>query len=286
VELNPNLPLSMHPISPDPDKLCVHTITTKPWDLHQALDQYSSSGIKGISVWQNAIEQMGAQKAGDLLKTYPIEVVSYVRGVFFPALTEAKRQAALDHNKQMLEEAAAIGAPLLVLVCGAEPGQSLETSRAQIQSGIEQLIPRASSLGVKLAIEPLHPMYADTRSAVNTLAQANQMAEAIEHDSVGIAVDVYHLWWEDQLEQQIKRCGANGNLLAYHICDWKFPPEDMLNDRGLMGEGCINLPEIRSWVEAAGFTGFHEVEIFSNRYWEMDQEVFLTKIIEAYKEKS
>lgn len=286
MELKLNLPLKMNQTSPDPDKLCVHTITTKPWSLQEALDQYCSKGIKGISVWQNAIEHLGAQKAGDLLKSYPIEVVSYVRGGFFPALTEKKRQAALDHNKQMLEEAAAIGAPLLVLVCGAEPGQSLEVSRTQIQTGIEHLIPTAESLGVKLAIEPLHPMYADTRSAINTLAQANRMAESIHHDSVGIAVDVYHLWWEDGLEQEIKRCGSQGNLLAYHICDWKFPMDDMLNDRGLMGDGCINLPKIRSWVEEAGFTGFHEVEIFSNRYWKMDQEEFLEKIIQTYREKS
>jgi len=276
----------MNQSSPDPSKLCVHTITTKPWSLEVALDQYAAKGIKGISVWQNAIEKMGAQKAGDLLKSYPIEVVSYVRGGFFPATSVKKRQASLDHNKQMLEEAAAIGAPLLVLVCGAEPEQSLETSRAQIQEGIEKLIPTASALNVKLAIEPLHPMYADTRSAVNTLAQANRMAEAIDHESVGIAIDVYHLWWEDGLEQQIKRAGQNGNFLAYHICDWKFPPEDMLNDRGLMGEGCINLPQIRGWVEEAGFKGFHEVEIFSNRYWKMDQQEFLDKIITAYQEKS
>lgn len=276
----------MNQTSPDPSKLCVHTITTKPWSLSQALDAYTARGIKGISVWQNAIEEMGAQKAGDLLKSYPLEVVSYVRGGFFPSTSAEKRSKALDHNKHMLEEAAAIGAPLLVLVCGAEPGQSLEVSRNQIQDGIEQLIPTASALGVKLAIEPLHPMYADTRSAINTLAQANKMAEAIAHEDVGIAVDVYHLWWEDGLEQQIKRTGEKGNLLAYHICDWKFPPEDMLNDRGLMGEGCIDLPKIRSWVEAAGFTGFHEVEIFSNRYWQMDQDVFLDKIIEAYQDKS
>lgn len=278
--------MNMNQSAPDPNKLCVHTITTKPWSLTQSLDEYASRGIKGISVWQNAIEKMGAQKAGDLLKSYPIEVVSYVRGGFFPSTSAEKRAAAIDHNKQMLEEAAAIGAPLLVLVCGAEPSQSLEASRTQIQEGIEQLIPVASSLGVKLAIEPLHPMYADTRSAVNTLAQANHMAESIDHEYVGVAVDVYHLWWEDGLEQKIQRCGEQGNLLAYHICDWKFPPEDMLNDRGLMGEGCIDLPKIRNWVESAGFSGFHEVEIFSNRYWQMDQGEFLDKIVRAYQEKS
>ena len=186
----------------------------------------------------------------------------------------------------MIAEAAAINAPLLVLVCGAEPSQSLSASRSQIQQGIEALIPMASELGVKLAIEPLHPMYADTRSAINTLAQANTMAESIDSDWVGIAVDVYHLWWDEMLEKEIKRCGQNGNLDAFHICDWKIHPHDMLNDRGLMGEGCINIKQIRSWVEEAGFSGFNEVEIFSTEYWEMDQSAFLEKIIKNYQEFS
>ena len=127
-----------------------------------------------------------------------------------------------------------------------------------------QLLPEAKAAGVKLAIEPLHPMYADTRSAINTLAQANDMAEALNSPWVGVAVDVYHLWWDPALENEIERCGRNNNLLAFHICDWKSPTIDMLNDRGLMGEGCIPIRKIRSWVEEAGFNGFIEVEIFSN----------------------
>ncbi len=129
-------------------------------------------------------------------------------------------------------------------------------------------------------------MYADTRSAINTLAQANDIAEELNSPWVGVAVDVYHLWWDPFLEEEIKRCGANGNLSAFHICDWKVPTTDMLLDRGLMGEGCIPVKKIRSWVEAAGFEGFNEVEIFSNAYWKEDQAEFLKKIIKAYKENS
>ena len=149
-----------------------------------------------------------------------------------------------------------------------------------------QLIPDASAAGIKLTIEPLHPMYADTRSAINTLAQANDMAEELNSPWVGVAVDVYHLWWDPFLEKEIKRCGENGNLMAFHICDWKVPTTDLLLDRGLMGEGCIPVKKIRSWVEAAGFTGFNEVEIFSNAWWKEDQSEFLKKIIKAYKENS
>lgn len=272
--------------SPDLQKLCVHTITTKSWSLEEALDQYLSHGVKGISVWQNAIEKMGAQKAGALLSSYDIEVVSYVRGGFFPSSSKEKREAALSHNKQMIEEAAEIGAPLLVLVCGAEPQQSLEESRAQIESGIEKLLPFAQEHKVKLGIEPLHPMYADTRSAINTLKQGNDMAERLDNEFVGVVVDVYHLWWEENLKAEILRAGRMGNLFAYHICDWKYPPEDMLNDRGLMGDGCIPLQKIRSWIEEAGFRGFHEVEVFSHKYWAMDQTEYLKKIIHTYKNNS
>jgi sugar phosphate isomerase/epimerase len=125
-------------------------------------------------------------------------------------------------------------------------------------------------------------MYAGDRSAVNTLAQANDLAEYFNSPHVGVAVDVYHLWWDPQLKKEVERCGANGHLTSFHICDWMVPTVDMLNDRGLMGEGCINVREIRSWVEEAGFNGFNEVEIFSTRHWSGDQEQFFAKIQQAY----
>jgi len=268
----------------DLSKLCIHTITTKPWTLEECLSKYQDKGIGGVSVWQNVIEEKGPEKARELIDNYSLDVVSYVRGGFFPSVDPKVREEAIAHNKKLLDEASIIGAPLLVLVCGAEPKQSLQISRAQIQDGIEALIPYARSVGVKLAIEPLHPMYADTRSAVNTLEQANDMAEAIGDEMVGIAVDVYHLWWEADLQNQILRCGKSGNLLAYHICDWKSPTVDMLNDRGLMGEGCIPIKQISSWVQEAGFDGYIEVEIFSDHYWSMDQDIFLDKIIDSYQE--
>jgi len=175
---------------------------------------------------------------------------------------------------------------LIVLVCGADPAQSLEDSRQQIREGIETILPQARAAGVKLAIEPLHPMYADTRSAINTLAQANAMAEAIQSPFVGVAVDAYHVWWDPDLETEIKRCGQNGHLFAFHISDWNLPTTDLLLDRGLMGEGCIPIKKIRSWVEAAGFKGFNEVEIFSSKFWKEDQDVYLSKIINAWRQHS
>jgi sugar phosphate isomerase/epimerase len=277
--------MSAKPIT-DLSQLCIHTITTKPWAIEVAAKNFAAAGIKGITVWRDALTGRDLKKTGDLLREEGLSIVSLCRGGFFPSTDPQKRQAALDDNRRAIEEAHELGTDLIVLVCGADPGQPLSTSRQQIQESIESLIPEASAAGVRLAIEPLHPMYADTRSAINTLAQANDMCEAIQSPWVGVAADVYHLWWDPNLEQEIYRCGANKNLFAFHICDWKSPTNDLLNDRGLMGEGCIPIALIRSWVEATGFDGFMEVEIFSNTYWQQDQAIFLQKIIEAYKHKS
>ncbi|GAA5221312.1 sugar phosphate isomerase/epimerase family protein [Membranihabitans marinus] len=270
----------------DTSKLCVHTITTKPWEIEQSIDEFSAAGVGGITVWRNTLEGRDITATGDRIRSNGLDVVSLCRGGFFPADTAAQRQEAIDDNKRAIDEAAALGAPLIVLVCGANPNIPLAASRDQIQAGIEAVLPYAEQHNIRLAIEPLHPMYADTRSGVNTMTQANDMAEAIGHSLVGVAVDVFHLWWDPRLEQEIQRCGDNGHLFAFHICDWKFPLDDMLNDRGLMGEGCIDVPLIRSWVEKAGFNGYNEVEIFSNRHWAKDQKVFLQEIINAYKNKS
>src|SRR5690606_7874989 len=247
------------------NNLCIHTITTKPWSIEEAAENYQRVGVKGISVWRQYLEGRNIAKTGDMLRSHGLNLVSLVRGGFFPSTSQSKRNLAIDDNKKAIDEAAALGSPMIVLVCGADPGQSLEVSRAQIQEGIETVLPYAMDKKVKLAIEPLHPMYADTRSAVNTMAQANDMAEAIGSDYIGVAADVYHLWWDPHLQQELMRCGKNGNLFAFHICDWMSPTVDFLNDRGLMGEGCIPIQKIRGWAEDAGFEGYNEVEIFSDR---------------------
>ena len=266
----------------DLNKLCVHTITTKPLEFEDACSKYASIGVKGISIWKDAVEGIDSKTVKSCLKKNDLTAVSYVRGGFFPSIGQDKRKFAIKDNLEMIRESAEMEIPMLVLVCGAEPKQNLQTSREQIKAGIEAILPVAQKLGVKLAIEPLHPMYADTRSAITSLKQANDMAEYFIDDYVGIAVDVYHLWFDDDLENQIKRCGKNNNLFAYHICDWNVPTNDMLLDRGLMGEGCIPLKQIRGWVEETGFKGFNEVEIFSNRFWEQDREQFLKNIKNAY----
>lgn len=273
--------MSIEPLT-DLSRLCIHTIATKPWGIEDAARHYSSAGVKGITVWRDALDGRNIRQTGEMLRNSGLSVVSLARGGFFPNTDEVKRQAALDDNRKAIDEAYELGTDKVVLVCGADPGQSLAESRKQIFDGISALIPYAQAAGVKLAIEPLHPMYADTRSAINTLAQANDMAEKLDSRVVGVAVDVYHLWWDPDLEKEIARCGRNNNLLAFHVCDWKSPTVDMLNDRGLMGEGCIPVKQIRGWVEASGFSGYNEVEIFSSIYWKTDQKEYLGKIINAY----
>ncbi len=272
------------PVQPltDFSRLCVHTITTKPWLIEEATERYAAAGVHGITVWRKWLEGRNVARVGENLRAAGIEIVSLCRGGFFPASDAAGRQAAIDDNLQAVDEAEALGAPLIVLVCGAAPGQPLGESRSQIADGIAAVLDRAAQAKIKLAVEPLHPMYADSRSAINTLRQANDLCQKLDSPLVGVAVDVYHLWWDPELKGQIERSGRAGRIFAFHVCDWRTPTEDMLNDRGLMGEGCIDVPQIRGWVEESGFDGFIEVEIFSNRYWAMDQGEFLEKIKEAY----
>ncbi len=265
-------------------RLCIHTVTTKPWSTEDCIRKFASAGAGGITFWRYNLEGRDASAVGRQAREAGLEVTSLCRGGFFPARDAAGRQAAIDDNKLCIDQAQALGAPLVVLVCGAVPGQPLTESRKQIAEGIAAVLPHAEAAGVKLAIEPLHPMYADDRSAVNTMRQAHDICDTLGSPAqVGIAVDVYHVWWDPELKAMIELAGSTGRLHAFHICDWKTPTTDLLNDRGLMGEGCIKIREISDWVDATGFTGVREVEIFSHKYWAMDQDEWLGKIVEAYR---
>ncbi len=267
------------------ERLCVHTMTTKPWSLDDCARHYREAGVEGITVWRQHLAGYEPAQAGRMLRDSGLEIVSLCRGGFFPGLTAEKRREAIEDNLRAIEEAAALGAPLIVLVCGADPGQPLTTSRQQIAEGIAAVLPAAQAAGIKLAIEPLHPMYAADRSAINTMAQAQAICDQLgSPKGLGIAVDVYHVWFDDSLEEQIKLSADRDRLFAYHVCDWKSPTNDLLNDRGLMGEGCIPLPQIGRWIESTGFRGWHEVEIFSNSYWEMNQREYLDKITQAFRD--
>jgi len=266
-------------------RLSVHTVTTKPWSLETCCREYAEAGVPALTVWRDALAPIGAAQAAKIIRATGLRVTALCRGGFFPALDAAGRARAIQDNRAAIDEAAAIGAPLVVLVAGAVPGLPLADARAMIADGIAAVLPHARAAGVKLALEPLHPQYAADRSAVNTMAQARAICERINaagDTTVGIAVDVYHVWWDDQLEVEIARSGRLGLLHAFHVCDWKVQSDDALNDRGLMGEGCIGIPAIRAAMENAGFHGDIEVEIFSKRWWAHDQRDYLRRIISAY----
>jgi len=264
----------------DTRRMCVHTQTTKPWSLAEAIEGYTKASIPGITVWRDHIEPYGAEEAGKMLRDSGLEVVSLCRGGFFPATSGQARLEARSENRRIIDEAATIGAPLVVLVCGAAPEIELPVARQMILDGIADIEPHAKAAGVKLAIEPLHPMYADNRSAINTMDQANNLVMALGSDHVGIAVDVYHVWWDSFLKAEIAR--ATGSIFAFHVCDWRTPTRNMLTDREIMGKGCIRIREIREWVDQAGFKGFIEVEIFSEEYWAQDQDKYLWRLKSAY----
>jgi sugar phosphate isomerase/epimerase len=263
-------------------RLCVHTITTKPLVLAEAVTAYRKAQIAGITVWRDALKPAGVKESKKIIADSGLQLVSLCRGGFFPAADAKCRQTAIDENRRVIDEAAAVGAPLIVLVCGAVPGVPLAEARKQISDAIAAILPHAAAANVRLGIEPLHPMYADSRSAVNTLGQANDIVEKLNSVHLGVTIDVYHLWWDERLEKEIARSGKRGSIFSFHVCDWMSPTKDLLNDRGLMGEGCIDIRRIRNWVENAGFAGAIEVEIFSDRWWAGNQQEFLERIRGAY----
>ncbi len=283
--INRRFPLiPINPLSSDsiPDRLAVHTITTKPWSLAEAAKYYSARGIGGISVWIEALQGIDDHEAHRILSDAGLKVPALVRGGFFCHDSVAERQNRIDRNRKLLATAAAIEAEMMVLVVGAHPGSPLATQRQWVADAIDALIPDVEATGVKLAIEPLHPMYAADRSCINRIAQARQICQQLNHPMVGVAVDVYHVWWDPDLQHEIELLGQQKTLFGYHLCDWRVPTRDMLNDRALMGDGCIDLPGITAMVRAAGFDGWDEVEIFSEDHWQSDQHQFLDAIIDRY----
>jgi sugar phosphate isomerase/epimerase len=256
----------------------IHTFTTKPWSIDQCIDGYARHGFGGISVWRETVAGHDLAKVKQKIKDSGLQGVSLVRCGFFTGNTKEARTAAILENRKAIDEAAELELPMIVLVCGATPGQIPSDNFLQIEQGIEEILPYAEAAGIKLAVEPLHPMYAGDRSAVCSLRNANDMVERLRHPLLGIAVDVFHVWWELDLQEQIDRCADEGHLFAFHVCDFKPDMEHVLLDRGLPGEGVSNCAVIDGWVRDAGFEGMTEVEIFSNKYWAQDQDEFLRKI--------
>lgn len=240
-----------------------------------------------MSIWRNTFDPeeggIGIRAAAIMVRESGLRVPALVRGGFFPAFAKEDRQASIDHNYQCISEAVMLGAEMVVLVVGAVPGMPLVEARKHVSDGIAAILPYAEALEVKLAIEPLHPMYAADKSCINRMAEAREICERLDHPLVGIALDVYHTWFDPDLEQEIKLAGQQNTLFAYHICDWRPNTRHLLTDRGLMGDGCIDIDGITKMVHDAGFTGFLEVEVFSEEYWAMDQSEVLQLILNRFQ---
>lgn len=262
--------------------------------LDRIVDQCAAHGIRAISPWRDQVAAIGLDRLAAQLKALGIGLSGYCRGGFFPAPDAAGLRAALDDNRRAIDEAKTLGAPCVVLVVGALPGalagtpayKDIGRARGEVHDGIAATLEYARQAGMPLAIEPLHPMQAADRACVNTLEQALDLCDALDpgrSGMLGVALDVYHVWWDPKLQQQIARAGR-ARLLAFHVCDWLTPTRDLLNDRGMMGDGVIEIPKIRGWVEAAGFDGFSEVEIFSAAdWWQRSGEETLAACIAAHR---
>ena len=283
----------MRDFSSDHRWLSLNTATVrKQGDLVEIIDACAKHGIRAIDPWRDQVAAVGLDRAARAVRDAGLELSGYCRGGMFTS-DASRRTEVRDDNRRCVDEAKALGASCIVLVVGglpqysrpgSEASKDIVAARGQVEEALAEMLDYAKQAKLPLAIEPLHPMYADSRSAINTLAQANDLALAIGSDYVGVAVDVYHLWWDPALESEILRAGRAGKLFAYHVCDWKTPTEDLLLDRGLPGEGCIPLRSIRGWVEAAGFRGFNEVEIFSKLHWQSEQTAYLDRIVQAYRD--
>jgi sugar phosphate isomerase/epimerase len=262
--------------------LSINLATVRPWSMREAVEACARHGITAVDPWRDHLAATGLTKARRILEDNGMQVTGLCRGGLFPAADAAARAAVIDDNKRAIDEATAIGAACLVLIGGGLPtgSRDIAGARQMVADGIAAVLPHARACGLPLAIEPLHPMYAADRACVNTLRHALDLCDALG-EGVGVAYDVYHLWWDPELEAQTARAGKR--IIAYHICDWLVPTRDLLTDRGMMGDGVIDLKRIHGWVRAAGYTGPQEVEIFSaENWWKKPGDEVLRTCIERF----
>ncbi len=272
----------MRDLSNDRSLISINSMTVKAWSLDQLIGGCARAGIGAISPWRDIVQACGLARAASRIRAQGLTVTGLCRGGMFTAVDEAGRRDALDDNRRAVDEAAAIGARCLVLVVGGLPkgSRDIAGARAQVRDGLAAILPHARQARVPLALEPLHPMYAADRACVSTLAQANELCDQLG-DGIGVAVDAYHVWWDPDLALEIARAGRR--ILAYHVNDWLVPTNHLLLDRGMMGDGVIDLRAMRAMVERAGYRGHCEVEILSQRWWQRDPDEVLRICVERHQ---
>jgi sugar phosphate isomerase/epimerase len=284
----------MRDLSQHLELLSLNTATVrKQAQLDRIIEAAVARRIGMIDPWRDQVQAIGIDKVARHMRDAGVRLSGYCRGGFYTGANAKELAAALDDNRRAIDEAKALGSPCLVLVVGSLPGalsgkpQSIDITlaRNQVRDGIAASLDHARSVGMPLAIEPLHPMQAADRACVNTLEQALDLCDELDPGNtgaLGVALDAYHVWWDPKLAAQIKRAGAS-RLLAYHICDWLVQTRDLLNDRGMPGDGVIELKKLRGLVEGAGYQGAVEIEIFSDAWWSRPMEEVLDVCVSRYK---
>ncbi|MFE7462781.1 sugar phosphate isomerase/epimerase family protein [Streptomyces sp. NPDC057499] len=268
-------------------RLSINQETIKQWSLPELAAGCAGAGIDKVGLWRAPVQEYGIERTAALLADHGLTVTSLCRGGFFTALDPAERARALDDNRAAIDEAAALSTDTLVLVSGGLPAGSkdLHGARERIADALAELTPYAAERGVRLAIEPLHPMFASDRCVVSTLSQALDLAERFPAEQVGVVVDTYHIWWDDQAPAQIARAGAGGRIHSFQLADWITPlPAGVLLGRGQIGDGSVDFRAFRSMVEATGFDGPIEVEIFNEALWARDGAEVLADVAARYAE--
>jgi sugar phosphate isomerase/epimerase len=264
------------------DRLSINHYSVRQLGLEQLIQECRELGIPYVGLWRDKVHEVGIERAKVLIAHAGLKISSLCRGGFFPYNDEAQRQKSIEENRKVIDEAASLGTQLVVLVCGGIAAAGLSASREMVKEGIASLVPYAIERGVRLGIEPLHPMFAADRSVVVTLAQANELASHFSAEVVGIVIDAYHVWWDPELEPEIGR--AAGRIFGFHVSDWIVPLPDILNGRGLMGDGFIELPAISALIEEAGYRGPIEVEVFNQSLWQLPGRMALDRIKERFME--
>lgn len=268
-------------------RLSINSATTKKWTLAQVVEGCVNAGIPAIGPWRDRVAEAGLDKAARLIKDAGLRVSSLCRGGFLTAPDAAGQAAALADNRAAILEAVALDTRELFLVVGGlAPGEKdVVAARRRVADRLADLVPFARENGVRLVLEPLHPMYAADRALISTLGQALDLAAPFDASAVGVAVDTFHVWWDPELKPQIERAGREGRLASYQVCDFDMPiAADPLLSRGYMGDGVVDFATIGTWVRDAGYTGDIEVEIFNQDIWDTDGDTVLATVKERYAE--
>jgi sugar phosphate isomerase/epimerase len=263
----------------DVARLSFNQITSDRLPLADVVEACARHGVPYVSVWRHKIAEVGLDAAVRLVRDAGVRVSSVCRGGMFPAATHAERARRIDDNLRAVDEAAALGAPVLVLVCGPAPDRDIDGARQMVLDGVRRIAPYAAERAVQLGIEPLHPAFAAERSCITTLGEARRLAERVDAN-VGVIADVYHIWWDPDLHDEIARTARR--IIGFHVSDWLVPATNVLMNRGVMGDGVIDLKRIRGAVERTGYAGPIEVEIFNESVWSMPLDSLLPLLKERF----